>query len=579
MSSREQSSSRPNFLIILADDLGWSDVGCFGSEISTPNVDALASSPSGLRFTDFHTAALCSPTRSMLLTGTDHHIAGLGQLAEFIRRSPSHNGQPGHEGYLNDRVVTFPQLMKDAGYWTVMSGKWHLGLKKEQSPWAKGFCKSFALLPGCANHYNYEPPMAENDEVPGFFATNTAAIHREDADVVKKLPDDFYSSNFYADKLIEYLKGHQKEKPEQPFFAFLPFSAVHWPLQAPKENCDHYLGRYDKGPFALRSERIQKQKELGLIPKDIIPHPVIAPEVPKWEDMSEGAKAKSCRTMEVYAGMVENMDQNIGKVLEYLKESGQFDNTYIIFMSDNGAEGAAIEASPVMQGKTLEHMQKYYDNSLDNIGRKTSYCWYGPLWSQAATAPSRLYKWYSTEGGVRVPFLIHKPGIAQRGRDGITDAFCTVMDLAPTILDLAGIPPPADGLYNDRSIEPIRGRSWVPFLDNSSSSAAIHSIEHPVGWELMGCGALRQGFWKINWVPPPMGPGKWQLYDLSKDRSELNDLAEKNPEKLKELLGLWETYRKEVGVVGLKDELQDYTSLEIDENNDDWKWLRFMRNE
>lgn len=328
------SASRPNFLIILADDLAWSDAGCFGGEISTPNIDKLGYE--GLRFTDFHASALCAPTRAMLLTGTDHHITGLGQLPEFIERSPSHSGQPGHEGFLNDRVVAFPQLLKDAGYFTAMAGKWHLGLEKEQSPWAKGFDRSFAMLRGCCNHYAYEPPVPTKEDVPPFFSTNTAAYHREDENIVTKLPEDFYSSDFYADKLIQYLNTNHTEAPKKPFFAFLPFTAAHWPIQAPKENCDHYLGRYDAGPISLREERLNRQKAMGLASKDIVPHPIVAPEVPAWDDLTEEAKARSCRTMEAYAGMVERMDENIGKVINYLKESGQYDNTYIMFLSDNG---------------------------------------------------------------------------------------------------------------------------------------------------------------------------------------------------------------------------------------------------
>lgn len=272
----------------------------------------------------------------MLLTGTDHHLAGFGQLAEFVRISPSHNGQPGHEGYLNDNVVTFPQLLQDAGYFTAMAGKWHLGHEEDQSPLHKGFHRSFAMLNGCCNHYAWEPPVEKKSDVPSFFSTNTAAYHREDGKVVASLPEDFYSSDFYTDKLIEYVHQHKQDDPEQPFFAFLPFTAAHWPIQAPKENCDNHLGRYDAGPLALRDERLEKQKGLGLVANSIVPHQVIAPEVPSWENMTPGAKERSARTMESYAGMVERMDHNVGKLVEYLKSSNQYEDNYIMFMSDNG---------------------------------------------------------------------------------------------------------------------------------------------------------------------------------------------------------------------------------------------------
>ncbi|KLU91288.1 hypothetical protein MAPG_09809 [Magnaporthiopsis poae ATCC 64411] len=563
---------RPNFLIFLADDLAWSDTGCFGGEINTPNIDKLGYD--GLRFTDFHASALCSPTRAMLLTGTDHHLTGFGQLAEFIKMSESHSGKPGHEGFLNDRAATFPQLLQDAGYFTVMSGKWHLGYKKAQSPPEKGFDRSFAMLNGCCSHYAYEPPVKSKDDIPPFFNTATAAYHREDGEPVTSLPDGWYSSDFYADKLIEYLDEHQKAQPDQPFFAYLPFTAAHWPIQAPLENSMHYRGRYDAGPAALRTERIERQKKMGLVPEDVVPHPVVAPRVPAWEDMTGDARARSCRIMEVYAGMVERMDENVGKVVEYLKKSGQHNDTYIIFMSDNGAEGAALEASPVMQGATLAHMQEHYDNSLENIGRPTSYCWYGPLWGQAGTAPSRLHKQFSTEGGIRVPFILSKPGLA-RPAGGLEAPFCTVMDLAPTILQLAGAKS-HDGEYKGRKVERLRGASWTEFLADPAKTE-IHGEDYEVGWELMGCGAFRKGFWKIDWVPPPMGLGRWELFDLAKDPGETEDLADKHPDKLKELVGLWEKYADDVGVVGLMKDIKPFKRRALTvEETEDIQWLQFM---
>lgn len=331
-----QGEKRPNFLIFLADDLAWSDPGCFGGEISTPNIDKLGYN--GLRLTDFHASALCSPTRAMLLTGTDHHLTGFGQLAEFVRISPSHLGKPGYEGYLTDNVVPFPQLLQDAGYFTTMAGKWHLGHDEDQSPAHKGFHRSFAMLNGCCNHYAYEPPVEKKTDVPPFFSTNTAAYHREDGKVVASLPEDFYSSDYYAQKLIQYLDENKakSESDTKPFFAFLPFTAAHWPIQAPKENCDNYRGRYDAGPHALHQERIAKQQQMGVTPENVRAHPMIAPEVPAWDELTPDAKARSSRTMEAYAGMVERMDQNVGKVVDYLKASGQFEDTYIVFMSDNG---------------------------------------------------------------------------------------------------------------------------------------------------------------------------------------------------------------------------------------------------
>jgi arylsulfatase A-like enzyme len=287
--------NRPNFLVIVADDLGFSDVGCFGGEIRTPNIDALAAHEHGLRFTDFHAAAACSPTRAMIMTGTDHHIAGLGNLIEWTNVSgqngPSdtapQRGMPGYEGYLNERVVTLPEMLSDAGYETLMSGKWHLGLTPQRSPKARGFERSFAHLPACSNHYAYEPQLQNPDRIPEFMTMSFIALHSEDGEYIRRLPEGWYSSDGYGDKLVEYLKDRQERDEERPFFAYLPFTAPHWPLQAPKEYIDHYKGVYDDGPDALRQKRLQRLKDLGMIPQDVKPHPVVADEVKEWSQLTE----------------------------------------------------------------------------------------------------------------------------------------------------------------------------------------------------------------------------------------------------------------------------------------------------
>ncbi|EXJ77351.1 arylsulfatase [Capronia epimyces CBS 606.96] len=616
---------RPNFLIIVADDLGFSDCGCFGSEIETPNIDALSAQPGALGFTSFHVAAACSPTRSMLMTGTDHHIAGLGQLAEFTRASAAHRGQPGHEGFLNQRVVALPELLTDGGYHTIMAGKWHLGLKQEHFPAKRGFAKSFALLPGCANHYGYEPAYEDPiEEPPRFFETATRALHAEDDHFVAQLPEPWYSSDGYASKMISYLSERSEAERAKPFFAYMPFSAPHWPLQAPKENVDKYRGRYDDGPDALRQHRLHKLKELGLVEPHVQPHPVVTTddEPADWESLSADVRAKSARAMEVYAGMVDRMDWNIGRVLAYLKESGEYDNTFILFMSDNGAEGASYEAMPLIADDVLAHIDKYYDNSLDNIGRANSFVWYGSRWAQAATAPSRLYKMYSTEGGCRVPLVVKlpntntdtnmndapsMPGLGQESRHvngpaksslsgggAVTDAFATVMDLVPTILELAGLEHPGTS-YQGRPIAPLRGRSWVPFLSAFASPSslisttgvttpAIHANDYAVGFEIAGSGALRRGDWKITFVPAPRGPQRWELFNIASDPGETTDLRDAQPQVFEELLELWQEYKQEVGVVGLAGE---YGSSEQgkangnhvnlhDEFEDPYGWIKYI---
>ncbi|KAJ2970896.1 hypothetical protein NQ176_g7963 [Zarea fungicola] len=588
------SAARPNFLVIVADDLGFSDCSCFGSEIQTPNIDALAREQDALRFTNFHVAAACSPTRSMLMTGTDHHIAGLGELAEFTRSSIAHQGQPGHEGYLNERVVALPELLKDGGYHTMMAGKWHLGLKPQHYPIRRGFDRSFALLPGCANHYGYEPQYEDQDHADRFFETATRALHVED-DQIAELPEDFYSSDAYASKLISYLSERDTAEMKRPFFAYLPFSAPHWPLQAPKEVADKYKGMYQDGPQVLKSERIERLKKLGLIDQDVVSHPIVRvgeQESQQWEDLPQETRDSSSRAMEVYAGMVDRMDWNIGRVIDHLRETGEYDNTMILFMSDNGAEGASYEAQPIMGDKVAAHIAKYYNNSLDNIGRGDSFVWYGALWAQAATAPSRLFKMHSTEGGCRVPLVVKPPkGMSKSTSDNnITKAYCTVMDIVPTFLDMAGVKHPGTW-YKGRQIAGLRGKSWKSYLRSGATvefnggrcideEFGIHDDTYVTGFEIAGSGALRQGHWKLVFVPAPRGPQEWELFHMKNDPGETKNLRNEEPAKFAELMRLWEEYKAEVGSMGVAGEfpeaVQGQRASLNDEFSDPYSWIKFI---
>ena len=522
-------TKRPNFLVIVADDLGFSDLGAFGGEIETPHLDALARQ--GLRFTDFHTAPACSPTRAMLLTGTDHHIAGLGTLDEVARRSQ--RGKPGYEGYLNERVVTVTELLREAGYRTFMSGKWHLGMELETAPHARGFDRSFALLPGAANHYASSPKA-------GTGVPRQDTIYTED-DAFVGLPEDFYTSDGFTSKLTQYLD--ERPRDGAPFFAYLAFSAPHWPLQAPGDLIAKYRGRYDDGPAVLRDRRLGRLIELGLCAPDIVPHPVVARNKP-WDAMTAAKRAVSARTMEVYAAMVERIDWNVGQLVEHLRARGDLDDTVIVFLSDNGAEGALIEAVPVFGPNLMAFIAAHYDNSLENIGRPNSYVWYGPRWAQAATAPSRLYKTHAAEGGIRVVAFMSGAGVGRRGE--ISGAFTTAMDIAPTLLEMAGVAHPGTA-WQGRRIEPVRGRSMAPYLRGETE--VVHTDDVATGWELFGRCAIRRGSWKALLSPPPYGPGVWQLYDLSKDPGETADLAEAEPERLAGLIADWNTYVEETGVL------------------------------
>ncbi|HLG90477.1 MAG TPA: arylsulfatase [Alphaproteobacteria bacterium] len=533
---------RPNFLLIVADDLGFSDIGAFGGEIETPWLDRLAYK--GLRLTDFHSAPACSPTRAMLLTGTDHHIAGIGTMLEVAL--PGFKGAPGYEGYLNERVVTVTELLRDAGYSTLMSGKWHLGDHREAWPVARGFERSFSLLPAGASHYG-----------GGVFSrfSIVPTLYAEDDRDVAGVPKNFYSSDYFTDRLLAYL-GDRPQSDGRPFFAYLPYQAPHWPLQAPAEVIARYRGRYDGGPDELRDLRLARLKQFGLCPPDAVPHPVVADGVEEWSEMSADERALSARMMEVYAAMVDRMDWNIGRVVRYLEKTGELDDTVVIFLSDNGAEGTIVEAMPLNGPYIAEQVRLHYDNSLDNLGSPTSCAWYGPRWAQAATAPSRLHKSFTTEGGIRVTGFVTWPGFARQGAIGT--AFSTVMDIAPTILDMAGIPHPG-ARYRDREIVPLRGASMVPYLMGRSDHVHRDTVE--TGWELFGRRAIRQGDWKALFLPPPYGPGQWQLYDLSKDVGEIEDLSDRHPGKLAELLRAWDRYVEETGV------LLDPTSVyEVDES-------------
>ncbi|RDW63095.1 arylsulfatase [Aspergillus mulundensis] len=583
---------RPNFLVIVADDLGFSDIGCYGSEIHTPHIDALASH--GVRFTDFHAAAACSPTRAMLMTGTDHHIAGLGNLIEWTNISGQNGpkgsstdtapqrGMPGYEGYLNERVAALPEILRDAGYHTVMSGKWHLGLTPERAPCRRGFERSLAHLPACSNHYGFEPQLAGGDETPTFLEASYIALHMEDDAYLDALPQGWYSSDGYGDRMKMYLEewhaeNLKKEDEDRPFFAYLPFTAPHWPLQAPREYIDHYRGVYDEGPDALRLKRLEALKKLGMIRADVQAHPVVVDEGEgkPWESLTEHEKRLSSRAMEVYAGMVECIDANVGKITSYLASISELDNTFVCFMSDNGAEGAAYEAYPLVQSGVLPHLLKYYDNSLENLGNGDSFIWYGPRWAQAATAPSRLYKAYTTEGGVRVPFLAKFPAsmatAACASGGAISDQFATVMDLAPSILAMAGVAHPAPN-YQGREIVHMRGKSFAAWA--VGESARIHEEDFIQGWETCGRAALRFGNWKIVYIPKPKGPERWQLYNLVEDPGEINDVSEVYPERMQKLLKLWDQYVLETGVIPLNPDLGEFleaTEAQMVEN----AWMEY----
>jgi arylsulfatase A-like enzyme len=318
---------RPNVLLILADDLGRSDIGAFGSEIDTPNLNALIAH--GRLLDTMYVAPTCSPTRSMLMSGMDNHLAGVGNMAEMItpQLTPEEVDHPGYEGGLDQRVAALPEMMSDAGYWTVMAGKWHLGGNDSRRPSARGFDRSYALMDGGASHFKQRSMhLTFNAPEP---------VYRENGQKID-LPDDFYSSRMYTDKLISYLSD--KQRNGRPFFAYAAYTSVHLPLQAPDDVLRKYRGRYDVGYDVIGQQRMDKMKRLGLVPPDTRPAPM-PPGVKPWNAFTGDEQARSARTMEAYAAMVDDLDRNVGRLVDYLKESGQYDNTLIVFLSDNGPEG------------------------------------------------------------------------------------------------------------------------------------------------------------------------------------------------------------------------------------------------
>lgn len=523
--ARAEDTSRPNIVIIVADDLGFSDLGAFGGEIRTPHLDKLA--VAGIRLTDFHAAPTCSPTRSMLLSGTDNHTAGVGAMAELAlpsARAPTW----GYEGVLTQRVATLAERLAASGYFTTMAGKWHLGLKPDEDPRARGFATSFALLQGASNHFG---GGVGPDSNPHFTATYT-----QDGKVVG-LPVDFYSSDYFTARMISQLDARPKGKP---FFAYLAFTAPHWPLQAPQRDIERYKGRYDKGWAALRQERLARMKRLRLIPADIVPAPFNANEQ-AWDKLTAEQKRTEARKMEIYAAMVDRLDQNVGRLVARLKASGDYENTLFFFTADNGAAGEDAELFARIPG--MGPYLETRDNSYGKMGSKESTLFYGPHWAQAATAPFRFHKGLMTEGGTRVAAFMTFSRLARQKT--ISSVFSNVMDIAPTVLDIAATP--RGDIVEGRRVAAIRGKSMLPYL--SDRQKEVHAPEEAISFELHGQRAVRQGDWKLVWLPGPWGNASWALYNLTTDSAEQTDLSMHYLSRKQALTDAWTVFAKETHIL------------------------------
>lgn len=429
----------------------------------------------------------------------------------------------------------------------------HLGLNESVSPHARGFDDCFAFLTGCGNHFNFEPQL--DDPSHAIFAPMNAGRFwmRDDKflDRTKDLPSDFHSTVTFTDQLIKYLSSrNESDKTNQPFFAYLPFTAPHWPLQAPADLIAQFKDKYSGGPDHLRATRLQRMIDMGLIKATVDPAEPVRPATP-WSALSEDEKAESSRKMEVFAAMVAQIDISLQKLFAHLETTGEMDNTFILFMSDNGAEGAMLEALPIMGGSNTvtQIINKYYNNHIDNMGAPDSYVWYGPEWACASMAPSRGFKCWITEGGIRCPCIVRYPPLHASGIQpgATTDSFCTVMDIMPTILDLAGVRHPHPKPFRGREVVPMRGSSWRSHLSGQQSQ--FHADEqHITGWELFGCRAIRRGDYKALYMNAPRGKDSWELYNVEADPGEVHDLAEKEPKVLEELIREWEVYYAETGM-------------------------------
>jgi arylsulfatase len=525
-----EAPRRPNIVIILGDDLGFSDIGAFGSEIKTPNFDSLAKD--GVRFTNFYTHATCSPTRSMLLSGVDTHLNGMGNMDEWA--APNQWGVDGYEGILSKRVVTLPQLLRDNGYHTYMVGKWHLGKDPEHIPAARGFERDFTLLDGAGSYW----------DMTNFTAAAPKSVFTEDGRYLTELPDDYYATKTYTDKLIGFIEAGRKDG--NPFFAYVSHQAPHDPFHLPQEWRTRHVGEYDKGWEVVRQERLKRQIELGIMPADtvlaermwFIPDPIV---------LAPATRAILGKKMELYAGMVENLDFHVGRLIDYLKKIGEYENTVFIVFGDNGAEGTdlfkMIAGSPGSRDYLFAaiNWSQTHPNAWGDPG---TYVGYGPMWAQVSMTPFSQYKGWSAEGGIRNALIVSGPAV-RRAKGSLNHGLMHVADIMPTLLEIAGAEYPKT--HEGRELPDLIGKSWGPMLAGQAESPRTE--QDYLAWETFGNRAVRQGDWKLRWEYKPFGKGDWELFNLAADPSERKDLAAEHPDRVKEMLALWDSYVKANNVI------------------------------
>jgi len=517
------ATGRPNVLLILADDLGFSDLGVYGSEIPTPNIDALAQS--GALLTNFYANATCAPSRAMLLTGMDSHAVGYGFNPIAAQRLPLLRGQSGYSGRWPDHIGSFVEGFTAAGYYSVMAGKWHQGAAQEATPYARGFEKAFYLQEGGASHFA---------DAAGQTSASPIATYYEDSELVESLPDDFYSSRFYVDKLINYIEDREKEEIK-PFFAYLAFTAPHWPLQVPEDWGDKFNGLYDDGWEVVRAQRFESAKRLDLIPKTA-EMPPFPSALGSWLELSSEDRAREARRMELYAAMIAYLDSEVGRLIDYLKETNQYDDTLIVFLSDNGPEGNDIENA---LADNREWLPSNFDQSFENMGKTNSYVSLSRGWAHVSAGPLNQYKSFLGEGGVRVPAIVaHPNSIRPNSR---MNSLTSIMDIAPTLMEFANIPP--DQNYS------MQGRSAAHKLVDPAS---IENVRDSLAMETYGNKAVWKNDWKLLWS---WEEKRWELFNLQLDPGEINDLSTVYPARVENMVQTFSEFVETNGVVVLDSEV------------------------
>jgi arylsulfatase A-like enzyme len=507
--------SRPNILLLVADDLGYQDLGVFGGDINTPNIDALFNS--GVMLTNFYVASSCQPTRAMLLSGTDHHLAGVGSQGRVVE------GNMSYQNRLTENVASIAERMAALDYHTSMVGKWHLGAADGQTPADRGFERSFVVLEAGAFHF----------DLLGYGARD--GVHYEDdGEPVTSLPADFYTTISYTDHMISYIE--QASAADRPFFGYVAYTSPHWPIQALDEDMAKVRGRYDEGYDVIGARRFERMKTLGLIPADAQP-PRHAANYKPWDELTAEQQAEEVAVMEAYAAMVERMDTEIGRIKTRLEELGELDNTLILFMSDNGAEGTPND------GPFLAEYRAQFNNSLENIGKHDSYRLIGPGWGDAGAASDFLSKGSLAQGGIHSPVVVSAPGLGLA--PGRSDALMAALDIAPTFVELAG----GSNVTNvgGRDVLPMTGRSFAALLRGEIQ--AVRSETDALAFESGGQRAVFRGDWKALWLQRPNGIGAWQLFDLATDPGETTDVAADHPDVLMELAAAYDAHAAAVNVV------------------------------